>query len=71
MRNMSGSFRGILTGDRYSDGSFDYGGTGTFFWTSVASGTSAWVRRLHSGYTGVYRYLYAKAYGFSVRCLKN
>ena len=71
MKNMSLSFRGVLTGFRFTDGSFGYGGTFTYFWSSVGSGGSAWSRSLGSGYTAVDRFTYAVAYGFSVRCLKN
>ena len=71
MRNMSGSFRGFLSGYRGTDGSFSALGANTYFWSSVASGTTAWAHYLHSGNAGVYRYLIPKAYGWSVRCLKD
>jgi hypothetical protein len=67
----SGSFRGILTGYRNTDGTFNNGGTNTNFWSSVASGGSAWKRNLNSGNTGVNRNTNTKTYGFSVRCLKD
>ena len=71
MKNTSGSFRGILTGYRYADGTFSGGGTNAYFWSSVASGGSAWIRYLSSGSTGVGRYTNPRTYGFSVRCLKD
>ena len=71
MRNMSGSYRGFLSGYRNTDGSFYNLGTDTHFWSSVASGTTAWYHYLYSGNAGVNRNLSTKAYGFSVRCLKD
>ena len=71
MKNMSGLWKGILPGYRNTDGSFTNGGSNTYFWSSIPSSGSAWVRYLTSGNAGVNRFLYAKAYGFSVRCLKD
>src|SRR5680860_143848 len=64
-------FEGLLAGYRGTDGSFSNRTAYTFLWSSTESGTSAWIRYLNSGYSTVYRYADAKAYGFSVRCLKN
>ncbi len=65
------NFNGLLAGFRYTDGSFYYLSSYTNLWSSTQSGTSAWSRYLDSGGTTVSRRLLAKAYGFSVRCLKN
>jgi uncharacterized protein (TIGR02145 family) len=71
MKNMSGSFKGILPGYRYSVGTFNGSGAYTYFWSSIPSSGSAWIRILNSGYAGVYRDTGTKTYGFSVRCLKD
>ncbi len=65
------NFNGLLAGYRSTDGSFSYLSSYTLLWSSTQSGTSAWYRNLHSGNTTVTRNLDGKAYGFSVRCLKN
>jgi uncharacterized protein (TIGR02145 family) len=67
----TGSFAGLLAGNRGTDGSF--GGVGTLgsFWSSVQSGADAWRRTLHSGYATVFRNALSQLYGFSVRCLKD
>ena len=67
----SPNFDGRLAGLRNTDGSFHYLGTGAYFWSSSQSGSSAWYRGLGSSYATVYRLLASKAYGFSVRCLKD
>lgn len=61
----------VFAGYRYTAGSFGGLSSGTNFWSSLQSGTSAWDRTLDSGDATVYRSLNSKAYGFSVRCLKN
>jgi len=68
--NTSG-FTALGAGFRGTDGAFIYLTTDASFWSSSPSGGSAWGRGLGSGFTAVYRGLYSKAYGFSVRCLKN
>ncbi|MDO8566507.1 MAG: fibrobacter succinogenes major paralogous domain-containing protein [Candidatus Moranbacteria bacterium] len=69
--NNSSGFSGILAGYRGTDGSFGDRGAGTSLWSSTPSGGNAWNRYLDSGSTAVGRNAGAKAYGFSVRCLKN
>jgi hypothetical protein len=61
----------IYSGFRYTDGSFDHLGTLTHFWSSTVSGTSAWFRHLNSSGTTVYFDTGGKAYGFSVRLVKE
>ncbi|EKE28773.1 MAG: hypothetical protein ACD_3C00015G0001, partial [uncultured bacterium (gcode 4)] len=61
-----------LWGYRNTDGStFSYRGYHTRLWSSSASGSTANSRALDWGATGVHRSLLDKAYGFSVRCIKD
>lgn len=61
----------IFAGNRNTDGSFGYRSSYAYFWSSSQSGADAWHRYLSSSYATVIRYTNSKAYGFSVRCLKN
>ena len=63
-------FSGLFAGRSYS-GSFLNVGSNGYFWSSVQSSANAWYRYLNVGNAQVNRYTYTKAYGFSVRCLKN
>jgi len=54
-----------------STGSSSSVGPATFFWSSTSDGTSAWRRSLYHDRSGVYRGTNSKAYGFSVRCLRD
>ncbi len=67
----SSGFEGILAGYRSTSGTFDNQGIYAYFWSSTESGANAWNRFLNSSYTTVYRYAFDKAFGFSVRCLKD
>jgi uncharacterized protein (TIGR02145 family) len=67
----SSGFTALLAGYRRTDGSFGGLSGYTGLWSSLQSGTSAWPRYLDSGDATVYRLTYDKAYGFSVRCLKD
>jgi len=67
----STGFTALLPGDRNAAGTFYSRSVNTYIWSSSPSGTSAWIRHLYSSEARVYRYTYSKAYGFSVRCLKN
>ncbi len=60
-----------LAGGRSTDGSFLDRLSYALFWSSSQSGSSAWSRNLNSGSATVDRATYSKAYGFSVRCLKD
>ena len=64
-------FSSLLPGYRVADGTFYNRSSYTYIWSSSPSGTSAWYRNLYSTYATVYRRTDSKAYGFSVRCLKN
>jgi hypothetical protein len=63
--------RGLLAGNRNTDGSFNNQGSNANFWSSLASGGSAWNRNLNSGNATVNRNTNNQANGFSVRCSKN
>jgi len=65
-------FRALLGGYSYS-GSFYYLSSYGYWWSSTeADATDAWLRLLGSSAATVNRhYRYGKAYGFSVRCLKD
>ncbi len=60
-----------LAGYSDDEGMFMLIGSYARVWSSSESGGSAWYRNLSSGATTVLRGTLAKAYGFSVRCLKN
>ena len=77
---------GTLTGDaNFTQSGLDVGPSGyrktngdyydrsnsASLWSSAESGTSAWKRGLHYTMTSVLRFDNNKAYGFSVRCLKD
>ena len=68
----SSGFNGLLAGIRYTDGSFvSQGSFGNLWSASEDSATNAWSRNFNSVEARVYRSNDSKAYGFSVRCLKN
>ena len=68
----SSGFTALPGGYRRSSGSFySLGGSGHWWSSSEGSGASAWLRSLGYGYGQVGRGGYYKAYGRSVRCLKN
>jgi uncharacterized protein (TIGR02145 family) len=69
--NNSSGFSLLLAGYRLTDGSFFIRSSYARIWSSSESGGSAWHRDLYSGYATVSRNANAKAYGFSVRCLKD
>jgi uncharacterized protein (TIGR02145 family) len=64
-------FNGPLAGYRGTSGGFLNRGTFGLFWSSSQSGGTAWNRDLDTSLTTVYRNAGSKAYGFSVRCLKD
>ena len=68
----SSSFNALPGGYRESIGSFYYlGYNGSWWSSSEGSGTSAWSRHLDYDHDQVGLGDSDKAYGFSVRCLKN
>jgi len=60
-----------LTGYRSSSGSFGLLSSSARLWSSSESSLAAWYRGLDSGYATVFRNIYAKGHGFSVRCVGN
>jgi uncharacterized protein (TIGR02145 family) len=65
------NFSGILAGGRRTFGTFYDRTSDGIWWSSSATGASASFRALYTGLRGVYRDSDNKAYGFSVRCLKD
>ena len=67
----SSGFEAKLAGFRGTSGSFHNRGDYTYLWASTESGGSAYRRVLQTGIDTIYRSVINKAYGFSVRCLKD
>lgn len=69
----SSGFRAVLIGIRVTDGTFFWGGTDAFFWSSTAAlaGANGISRRVSSASGGIERYGYDQNNGFSIRCLMN
>ena len=62
----------IYCGLRLTDGTFYYLGSSQYLWSSTPSGGSnAWLRLLFSTYSTVVRIADSRAYGYSVRCLRD
>jgi len=65
-------FTALPGGLRNSSGTFDDIGSRGSWWSSSEYGTTdAWYRLMDYNFSSVYRYLYLKRNGFSVRCVKN
>ncbi|WXT99336.1 MAG: hypothetical protein Ctma_0032 [Catillopecten margaritatus gill symbiont] len=67
----SSGFEAKLAGYRSTIGSFYGRGDLTYLWSSTESGSYAYSRYLYTSFATVYRDTYNKAFGFSVRCLKD
>jgi len=68
----SSGFNALPGGYRYSSGSFDNLGAYGYWWSSTKYRDSRdWFLRLHYDHDQVGRYHYNKAFGFSVRCIKD
>jgi uncharacterized protein (TIGR02145 family) len=68
----SSGFTALLAGSRFTNGAFGNRGTFGYWWSSSeTSATNAHYRSLHSSPAGVRRHSRNKAFGFSVRCLKD
>ena len=65
----SSGFTALPSGYHYSGGFNSIAYTGSLF-TSTASGSNAWCRLINNTNT-VNRYAYSKAWGFSIRCIKD
>lgn len=69
--NESG-FSGLPGGYRYDYGFFNYGGLFAVWWASPVEYTSfAWLYYQAYNFGNAFRYFPNKAFGFSVRCVKN
>lgn len=70
--NESG-FSAIAGGYRMPDGTWGAKSVNStaFFWSSSTYGNEVWYRYLDYQQSGIFRYYAPKAYGFSVRCVKN
>jgi len=70
----SSGFTALPGGDRYNDGTFEYIGRYGYWWSSTGNGTGT---ALYRGITWLYgnanRYSFIdyRAYGFSVRCVRD
>ena len=63
---------GMPGGFRYGNGSFSLIGSNGSWWSSTQSNTFiAWFRYVYGGSAGVSRGTNSKAYGYSVRCVKD
>jgi uncharacterized protein (TIGR02145 family) len=70
--NNNSGFTALLAGLRNSLGAVDYRGSSGLWWSSSeTSATNAQLRYLYGSQAGVLRSSYNKAFGFSVRCLKD
>ncbi len=67
----SSGFAALPSGYRDFFGSFNAQSAGAYFWSSSESGVNAWVRSLYYNNPKVNRNTYSKAYGFSVRCVRD
>ncbi len=68
----SSGFSGLPGGYRLNDGSYLYVGYLGAWWSSTESSSSfAWYRYLNYNDANSFRYDYGKAFGFSVRCLRD
>jgi uncharacterized protein (TIGR02145 family) len=65
-------YEALYSGKRDPGGAFNLKDQWEYMWSSTEAGTSAWRRCLSSTATTVGRYdTFTKAYGFSVRCVKD
>ncbi len=67
----SSGFTALPCGGRSRSGLFYGGGLDGYWWSSTVSGSYAWPRRLYYPSSQVYRDLYDKRFGFSIRCIRD
>jgi uncharacterized protein (TIGR02145 family) len=68
----SSGFTGLPGGYRHNSGTFYNVGNDGYWWSSTQySSASAWYRRLYYGGADSLRNYATKAYGFSVRCVRD
>ncbi|MBP9649138.1 MAG: fibrobacter succinogenes major paralogous domain-containing protein, partial [Paludibacteraceae bacterium] len=65
-------FTALPGGNRANNGSFANFGYYGYWWSATEGGTYyAWARGMYFSSYDVYRYLYTKELGFSVRCVRD
>ncbi len=64
-------FAVLPAGYRYTSGSFNALTNYAYLWSSTELGSNAWDRHLYYYNTDVNRYFFNKAFGFSVRCVRD
>ncbi len=65
-------FSALPSGGRWANGSFfDIGYRGLWWSSTEGSSTEAWYRGMTHGFGYVSRYCSSKAYGFSLRCIRD
>jgi len=65
-------FASKFSGNRDTNGSFYNLSSSANFWSSTPSGSAnAWRRYLYSSYSSILRYSYSRAFGYSLRCLRD
>ncbi len=70
--NNTSGFSGLPGGMRYGDGTYNYVGTGGYWWTSTENKAgSAWHRALYGTANNVIKSFSNKQNGLSVRCVKD
>ncbi len=69
--NNATGFSVLPGGYRFTGGSFSYQGSGARLWSSTVLGSAAWFRSLSYTDADVNRSLYDKAFGYSVRCVRD
>ncbi len=67
----SSGFAALFGGFRHVNGTFNVFGSISYLWSSSESGANAWTRYLNISISNVGRNNNHKAYGFTVRCLKD
>ena len=67
----SSGFTARSCGLRHDNGPFGYLGSNIYLWSSSLSSTLAWARYLNDADSTMYRNIYTRTHGFSVRCLRD
>ncbi len=64
-------FSALPGGCRVFDGTTNSSSNSAFWWTATEKGTKAYYRYIDYNNTNIYRQFTYKAYGFSIRCVKD
>ncbi len=67
----SSGFTAVPGGYRFAGGYFANINSYAYWWSSSDTGKSAWYRHLYSHHASIFRDYFGKAYGLSVRCVKD